>query len=59
MDVVNDPYGAANWARDNVRKATGFVFDPMMAEHFNPWDPKHVERPARSKFEQILKLVLA
>ena len=38
-EVLNDPYGAANGSRDNVRKATGLVYDPLMAEHRNPWDP--------------------
>ena len=47
VDAMKDPYGAATGSCDNVRRSTGLVYDPAMAEHFNPWDPEHVEKPAR------------
>jgi hypothetical protein len=50
VDFVGDPYSAANWSRDHIRLSTGLVFDPLMADHFNPWDPNHVEKPARLTF---------
>ena len=49
-EVLNDPYGAANGSRDNIRKATGLVYDPLMAEHRNPWDPGMNLETKKSQF---------
>ena len=42
-----DPFEAAINAKTKVRGETGFIFDQTMAEHSNPWDPEHIERPER------------
>jgi hypothetical protein len=44
---IHDPFAAAIAAKDLVRGQTGLVFDEKMAEHSNPWDANHIERPER------------
>lgn len=45
--MVHDPFAASLEAKTLVRGKTGFVFDAAMAEHHNPWDSNHIERPER------------
>ena len=42
-----DPLAPAIEAKDMVRGSTGIVFDEFMAQHFNPWDSDHIEKPDR------------
>ena len=42
-----DPLATAIEAKDMVRGSTGIVFDEFMAQHFNPWDSDHIEKPDR------------
>ena len=44
---ILDPYASAIAAKDMVRGSTGLVFDEFMAQHFNPWDNEHIEKPDR------------
>ncbi len=44
---IHDPFAAAHAAKDQIRGQTGLVFDEVMAEHANPWDKEHIERPER------------
>ncbi len=45
--LVSDPFQVAHDAKEVVRGATGVVYDEAMAKHANPWDPGHIESPAR------------
>ena len=46
--LVFDPFAASMESKDKIRGQTGLVFDAKMAEHFNPWDSEHIEKPERT-----------
>ena len=45
--LILDPFAAAMESKDRIRGKTGLIFDAKMAEHFNPWDSDHIEKPER------------
>ena len=45
--LILDPFAASMESKDKIKGETGLVFDAKMAEHCNPWDSEHIEKPER------------